>query len=200
MSSPTMTPALFAAPRLRRWTKDEYHAMGALGWFEDQQVELLDGEIVQMPAPKNSHCVSTDSVAEVLRFWFPKDRYWVRMQMPLDLGLESEPQPDVAVVDGPKSTYSDHPQTALLVVEVSDTTLAMDRHRKACLYARAGIQEYWIVNLVGQQLEIYRAPIADPSAPYGARYQDQVIRARGDNALPPLANAQASIAVADLLP
>ena len=174
--------------------------MGELGWFEDQQVELLDGEIVEMPVPKNSHCVGTDNVAEVMRVWFPKDRYWVRMQMPLDLGLDCEPQPDVAVVDGSKSGYSDHPQTALLVIEVSDTTLSMDRNRKAGLYARAGIQEYWIVNLVGQQLEIYRGPVADPSAPYGARYQNLEVRARGDNALPPLGQPQASIAVADLLP
>jgi Uma2 family endonuclease len=200
MSSPTMTPSLSGSPRLRRWTKEEYHTMGALGWFEDQQVELLDGEIVQMPVPKNSHCVGTDNAAEVLRVWFPKDRYWVRMQMPLDLGLDTEPQPDVAVVSGPKTSYSDHPQTALLTVEVSDTTLSMDRQRKACLYARAGIQEYWIVNLVDQQLEIHRTPIADASTPYGARYQDLIIRARGEDALPPLAQPQAAIAVVELLP
>jgi hypothetical protein len=67
MPAPTISLPLFGLPRLRRWTKQEYHTMGELGWFEDQQVELLDGEIVEMPVPKNSHCVSTDNTAEILR-------------------------------------------------------------------------------------------------------------------------------------
>src|SRR5262249_22795353 len=151
------------APRPRRWTKAEYHTMGELGWFEDQHVELLDGEIVEMPVPGNPHCVSTDNVAEVLRHVFPKDRCWVRMQMPLDLGLDPEPLPDVAVAAGPKSSYTSHPTTVLLVVEVSDSTLSIDRGRKAALYARAGLADYWIVNLADRRLEVYRRPIADPA-------------------------------------
>src|SRR5262245_1769059 len=114
---PPASPAV--GPRPRRWTKEEYHTMGQLGWFEDQHVELLDGEIVERPVPGNPHCVSTDNVAEVLRDVFPRDRFWVRMQMPLDLGLDTEPLPDVAVADAPKASYTAHPKTALLVVEVS---------------------------------------------------------------------------------
>ena len=174
--------------------------MAELGWFEDQHVELLDGEIVEMPAPKNAHCVSTDNVAEVMRGLFPNDRYWVRMQMPLDLGLETEPQPDVAVVAGPKSSYKEHPKIALLVVEVSDTTLTIDRGRKANLYARGNIQEYWIVNLVDLQLEIHRNPVSDPSLPYGFHYRDVEIRKQDADAPPPLAQHVAKIAVKELLP
>jgi Uma2 family endonuclease len=186
-------------PRPRRWTKEEYHKIGELGWFVDQRVELLGGEIVEMPVPGNSPCVSTDNVFEVLRGLFPKDNFWVRMQMPLDLGLDTEAQPDVAVVARAKSSFTDHPTTALLVVEVSDTTLAIDRGLKGSLYARAGIADYWIVNLVGRQLEIYRNPVADEGAPHGFRYGDMVIRAVMDDAAP-LAAPQARIAVAALLP
>jgi Uma2 family endonuclease len=192
-------PPPSAPPRARRWTKEEYHTMGELGWFEDQYVELLDGEIVEMPNPGNPHCVSTDNVAEVLRPIFPRDRFWVRMQMPLDLGLDTEPRPDIAVVAGAKSTFTQHPTTALLVTEVSDTTLFIDRGRKAALYARAGIPEYWLVNLVDRQVEVYRSPIADASAPYGYRYADAVIHGENET-LRPLAAPQALVAVATLLP
>jgi Uma2 family endonuclease len=188
----------FGQPRPRRWTKEEYHTMAQLGWFEDQWVELLEGEIVEMPNPNNPHCVSTDNVAEVLRVIFPKEKYWVRMQMPLNLGLDTEPRPDVAVVAGAKATFVDHPTTALLLVEVSDTTLAIDRGRKAVLYARAGIEDYWIVNLAARQLEIYRRPMADAAAPHGFRYADITTHEATDS-VTALAAPQAVIAVAALL-
>lgn len=173
--------------------------MGELGWFEDQHVELLDGEIVEMPAPGNPHCISTDNTAEALRDIFPKENYWVRMQMPLDLGQDSEPQPDVAVVPGPKKSYSAHPTTALLGVEVSDTTLAIDRGRKAGLYARAGLADYWIVNLVDRQVEVHRKPEADATSPYGFRYAEITIRSATET-VTPLAAPQVKIPVATLLP
>lgn len=196
--APGQTPSL-VEPRPRRWTKEEYHQMGELGWFEDQHVELLDGEIVEMPVPGNPHCVSTDNVYEVLRGLFPKESHWVRMQMPLNLGLDTEPQPDVAVVAGAKTSFTDHPTAALLVVEVSDTTLSIDRGRKGSLYARAGISDYWIVNLVNRQLEIYRNPMADPTAAHGFRYADVSIGAATEDASP-LAAPLRSISVAVLLP
>jgi Uma2 family endonuclease len=173
--------------------------MGELGWFQDQRVELLEGEIIQMPNPGNPHCISTDNTAEVLRDVFPREHYWVRMQMPLDLGLASEPQPDVAVVPGPKSSYQAHPTTALLLVEVSDNTLAIDQGRKASLYARAGLADYWIVNLVQRQVEVYRQPVPDPMAVYGYRYADVTIAKPGDE-VSPLAAPQVRIAVSALLP
>jgi Uma2 family endonuclease len=186
-------------PRPRRWTKEEYHKMGELGWFVDQRVELLGGEIVEMPVPGNPHCVSTDNVYEVLRGLFPKENFWVRMQMPLDLGLDTEPQPDVAVAAGAKTSFTDHPTSALLVVEVSDSTLAIDRGRKGSLYARPGIADYWVVNLVNRQLEVYRRPVVDEAAPYGYRYGDVSIRAVTEE-VSPLAAPQSCIRVADLLP
>src|SRR5262249_29872402 len=108
-------PPFMRPPHPRRWTKAEYHKMWELGWFEDQSIELLDGEIVQMPNPGPAHCVSTDKVAEALEVFFPKARFWVRRQSAIDLGLDVEPQPDVAVVDGPRSAFIAHQPTSALL-------------------------------------------------------------------------------------
>jgi Uma2 family endonuclease len=80
--------------------------------------------------------------------------------MPVALDDASEPEPDVCVVRGRIEDYAaGHPATPVLVVEVSDASLRKDRLRKAALYARAGIADYWVVNLVGEVLEVYRAPV-----------------------------------------
>jgi Uma2 family endonuclease len=170
--------------------------MAELGFFEGQKAELLEGEVVVSSPQRPLHYCVVDRVAEVLRRWFePANR--VRMQGPLDLGLHSEPEPDVAVV--PAGDYSTaHPRITLLVVEVSDTTLASDRGRKASLYARAGVTDYWIVNLVDHQLEVYRVPQSDPSQFYGHGYADRkVVQSR--DVVSPLASPQLSIPVVDLL-
>ena len=75
------------------------------------------------------------------------------------LASDSEPEPDLSVVPGNPMDYWDaHPATALLLVEVSDTTLEHDRRRKGSLYARANIQDYWIVNIIDRCVEVYREP------------------------------------------
>ena len=185
-------------PQSHRWTKAEYHQMEALGWFHEERVELLDGEIIDMPAPGNPHCVSTSLVEEVLRAAFGVG-FWVRVQMPLDLGPASEPQPDVAVVPGKPRDYQDHPTTALLVIEVSETSLSYDRSQKASLYARSNLTDYWIVNLFDRQLEVHRNPVPDSSQPHGFRYAHVTVLSPGD-AVSPLAVPAARVAVADLLP
>jgi Uma2 family endonuclease len=125
--------------------------------------------------------------------------FWVRTQVPLNLSEETDVEPDVTVVPGKPRDYPEHPTTALLVVEISETTLDYDRGRKGSLFAAAGLADYWIVNLIDDQLEVYRNPVADPSEPFGFRYADQIILRRGDQ-IAPLAAPQANIAVADLLP
>lgn len=192
----TITPPI--EPRVHRWSRDEFYFMGDLGWFQDQHVELIDGEIFEMPPPGNVHCVTIECGSVVLRNVFGNG-YWVRAQMPLSLGLHSDPLPDIAVVKGISRDFTVHPGTALLVVEVSDSSLRFDRTRKASLYARAGIQDYWIVNLVDRQPEVYRQPIPDENAPYGFRYADVKILTPNDR-VSSLATPQTSIAVADLLP
>jgi Uma2 family endonuclease len=118
--------------------------------------------------------------------------------MPLNLSPHSEPLPGLAVVPGRARDYSDHPTTALLV-EVIDTTLSIDRGRKLSLYARSGLADYWIVNLVDGQLEVYRSPAPDPSQLHGFRYASRTVLDPGD-VVSPLAMPTASVAVVDLLP
>ncbi len=193
-----MQAVVQTAPKTRRWTVDEYHQMEELGWFRNARVELIDGEILEMPAPNNPHVVAMHVTEDASRSAFGAG-YWVRTQSPLDLGLASEPQPDLAVVQGKARDYTSHPTTALLVVEVSDSSLAYDRKDKASLYAEAGISDYWIVNVVNGQLEVFRGPAPDASQAFGFGYSSQTILHRGD-AVAPLAAPNSSVAVADLLP
>src|SRR5262245_7857792 len=145
-------------PGPHRFSKAEYHQMHDLGFFMDQYVELIDGEIVDMPTPGHPHCVSTDLAHEAMKSIFGPG-HWVRAQMPLNLSQSSEPMPEVAVVAGAVRTHTATPTSALIVIEVSDTTLAEDRGRKASLYASGGILDYWIINLVDLQLEVHRNPV-----------------------------------------
>ncbi len=185
-------------PEARPWTKAEYYRLGDLGLFEGQKAELLEGEIVVTSPMYWPHASGLDGVAEALRAALGPG-VWVRTQLPVDLGQATEPEPDVSVVPGSRHSYTGHPTTAMLLVEVSDTTLARDRRRKGSLYARAGISDYWIVNLVDGQLEVYRNPVPDTSQRYGWRYADATILTRADG-VAPLAFPAVTIPVADLLP
>jgi hypothetical protein len=119
--------------------------------------------------------------------------YDVRPQLPLALGDDSEPEPDIAVVPGAWRDYShSHPTTALLIVEVADNSLLHDRKRKTRLYAQAGIPEYWIDNLVDWCLEVYR------DSKDGV-YTSRAVLREGDS-VSPLSRPEASIPVADLFP
>jgi len=108
--------------------------------------------------------------------------------------------PDVAVVPGTFRDYViGHPSQPVLVVEVSESSLALDREHKGSVYARARVADYWIVNLVDRVLEVYREPIGDQAAPFGWRYRSiEVLEPSASVA--PLAVADARLLVADLLP
>ena len=185
-----------AEPRVRHWTRDEYHHMGKLGWFRDQRVELIEGQIVQMTPQKSVHAVGIGKVDDALRPVFGSG-YWIRIQLPLIAGPRSEPEPDVAVVPGRPGDYREHPTSALLNVEVSDTTLGHDRG-KAFLYASMDVLECWIVNLVEAQLEVHRDPGPDPAARHGAGYREHRVL-RGSEDIAPMAAATAHIRVDQLL-
>jgi Uma2 family endonuclease len=111
-----------------------------------------------------------------------------------------EPEPDVAIVAGtPRDYVNAHPSTAILVVEVADSSLRLDRRLKAGLYARARLPEYWIANLVDGVLEVHRHPELTRDAAYAWTYGSVEIRHRGDT-VTPLALSGRTILVADLLP
>jgi Uma2 family endonuclease len=186
-------------PQVRRWTREEFYRMADLGLFDGQRAELIEGEVMVLSLQKPEHFTTTDRVTELLRLHFGSG-YHVRMQVPIDLGPHSEPEPDVAVVRGRREDYgTQHPQTAALIVEVSDTTLSSDRRRKASLYARAGLKDYWIVNLVDHQVEVYRDPALDSTQPYGHGYASATTLVP-PAAVSPLAAPAVSLPVADLLP
>ena len=114
--------------------------------------------------------------------------------------VESEPEPDVSVARGVRRDYSHaHPARPGLVVEVAESSLALDRDHKGSLYARAQLADYWLLNLVDRVLEIYREPVADPAAPFGWRYASHE-RLGPDRFAAPLVQPGARIPVADLLP
>ncbi|GJL61669.1 MAG: hypothetical protein NPIRA04_03230 [Nitrospirales bacterium] len=153
----------------KRWTRREYYQMAETGMFQpDEHVELIDGEIITMTPQRSQHAAVIGNVEAALRQAFG-DGYWVRTQMPLAVSEESDPEPDLAIVPGSPNDYlNEHPTTALLIVEVSDTTLPFDRKKKAWVYAHSQIPEYWILNLRDNQLEVFRNP-------QSSKYQSQFI-------------------------
>lgn len=193
-----MDPTIIT-PRPYRWTQEQFYQMLDLGWFQDQRVELIGGEVVEMAAQLDLHLASLTLTGDALRAAFGSG-YWVRAQGSLDLSPHGIPSPDLAVTPGsPQGAPRTIAKSALLVVEVSDTTVAYDRSSKASLYAAGGITDYWIVNLVQRQLEVHRDPVADNTQPFGFRYANRTILDPPD-VVSPLAVPQASITVADLLP
>jgi Uma2 family endonuclease len=198
----TTMPTLVAPPRAepapRLWSRREYYQLGAEGYFDDQRVELIEGEIIQMPPIQEPHVAGVDLVRYALEVVFGR-KFWVRTQAPLHLRRRSVPQPDAAVVPGRPGSYRTAPTSALLIVEVSESSLAFDRGRKASLYASAGIGDYWILNLVHRQLEVCRKPAKDPSQVHGYGYADVRIMLPGES-ISPFAAPKARIKVADLLP
>src|SRR6516165_10281795 len=162
-------------PRPLRWTREQFLQMIDLGWFHDKRVELIGGEVIEMASQFDLHLASVTLTGDALRVAFGAG-YWVRAQGSLDLSPHGIPDPDIAVTPGgPQGAARTIARSALLVVEVSDTTLAYDRYHKASLYAAGGITDYWIVNLVQRQLEVYRDPIADNTQPFGFRYASRTI-------------------------
>jgi Uma2 family endonuclease len=190
-------------PRPRRpFTAAEFWKMYELGFFANQRVELIGGEIVAMAPQTNWHAVGVDNTKTALDLVFDLNHYWVRNQATLDLSPLSVPDPDIAVVFGSKQTWAasrNNPNTAVLIVEVSETTLWEDRGRKASLYAAAGIADYWILNIVDGTLEVRRDPRPDASQDFGFGYASLTTLTAVDFATP-LAAPNARISVADLLP
>jgi Uma2 family endonuclease len=187
-----------SAVHVRRWTRQEYERMSEAGVLtENDRVELIGGEILTVTPQKSPHATAMVLTLEALRRVLPANLH-LRSQLPLALGDDSEPEPDVAVVHGSMRDYRDeHPHSALLIVEVSDSTLAFDRHVKASLYARAGVPEYWVVNLVESVVEIYREPVPNPATRFGWSYARCDCVRRTDSIPLPFGGA---VLVADLLP
>ena len=183
----------------RRWKRVEYDRLIECGFFRPgEAVELVGGQLIVAEPQGNRHATSIRAVEEALRTALGAG-WEVRTQLPVALDDESEPEPDVTVVPGSFRDYvAAHPSRPLLVVEVSESSLAFDRAHKGSLYARAGLADYWIVNLVDRVLEVYREPGRDAEAPFGWRYRS-VVMLGPDAAVSPLASPHASVRVSDVV-
>ncbi len=178
---------------VHRWTRQEYEKAAYAGAFRDRRVELIDGVVYDMTAQHSPHAAGVQKARRALEAAFPATRYDIRSQMPLALSRFSMPEPDLAVVPGGPDDYvKAHPKTALLVLEVADSSQYHDRIRKVGIYARAGLQDYWISNLAKDVLEVYREPAKGD-------YRLKLTLQRGER-IAPLAAPEVSIAVDDLLP
>jgi len=183
---------------LRPMSVREYYLGAENGVFDpDEKLELIWGEVIKLSPQKSLHAWAIDNVADYLAEAFPSAR--LRKQMPLRLDNFNEPEPDLLVATGPLSRYAKrHPgaEDALLVVEISEASLRKDRKLKATLYATFGIAEYWIVDLKGERIEVYRQP--EKSGDRG-HYKSIEIFLPGQSITPLNAQGQ-SIPVSNLLP
>ena len=197
MSTATLTPPPRTAvpvskpPAVRLWTVEEFHRLGELGIFEGRRAMLIHGSILEEGPMNPPHAIAIELVADALRSVFGSG-WRMRIQMPMLLGREIDPQPDFAFVRGSARGSIYHPTTAVLIVEVSDTSLKYDTTEKATLYATAAIPEYWVLDLNGRQLLVYREPLD------GAYTTAFAVPAEGT--IVPVAVPDVSIKVADLLP
>ena len=179
--------------RRYRFTRDAFERMAEAGVLPpDARVELIDGELIDMSPQGSRHYTVIQHLSATLKASIP-DGVHVRAQGPLDLGERNLPEPDVAVVKGSTQDFAKaHPSSALLVIEVADTTYRFDSTTKLALYARSGIPEYWIVNLNEQQIEVY----SDPSgSAYNARRTYSA-----DTSFAPIFAPSARLTAADVLP
>lgn len=173
MSTTTPTTADQPAPEFlensgfRRFTVAEYHQMIRTGILTDgEPIELLEGWMVKKMSHGTPHDSAMDAIEGLLPALLPV-AWFIRCQRAVTLG-DSEPEPDYAVVRGPRSRYRDnHPTPADIgfVIEFSATSLRIDRVGKARIYARAGIPVYWIVNVVDKVIEVYTRPSGPIESP-----------------------------------
>jgi Uma2 family endonuclease len=145
---------------LAKWTFEEYHRMIKAGILDDRRVELLKGEIVEMSPEGEPHAYSRNEAGEYLAKLLG-DRAKVRQDSPITLPNNSEPEPDIAVVQNLGREYRSHhpyPENIFWVIEYSQASLNKDLEIKSKIYAEVGIPEYWVVNLNELQLIVFRDP------------------------------------------
>jgi len=147
-----------------RFTVEQYHKMGEVGVFPpDVKIELMDGLIIPMSIGKD-HAFVVNRLSKLLLRRLPEDAASISIQNPLTINEDSEPVPDLLVLNYRSDDYKEHlprPEDTRLVIEVSDTTLRYDQLTKIPKYARFNIPESWIVDINGQKIWIYRQPNPD---------------------------------------
>jgi Uma2 family endonuclease len=189
-------PLVPADPPRKRWTRAECAVLEASGLLEQESLELVEGELISKMGKKRPHVISFTLVQE----WLVRIFGWsfVNAAAPIDVAPEdnptNEPVPDLIVLrqDDSHFTSNPKPQDLRLVVEIADTSLSFDLNVKAALYARAGVIEYWVLDVAGRRLLVHRNPRSGVYADVAA-YSEQ-------ESVSPLAAPQAQFRVADAFP
>ncbi len=175
-----------------KWTIEDYHKMIEAGILDDRHVELLNGEITEMPPEGEPHAHLSDEAADYLGELLGR-KVKIREGKPITLPDNSEPEPDIAIVQPLGDVYFDHhpyPENIFWLIEFSNSSLAKDLEIKSKIYARVGIPEYWVVNLKKMQLIVFRNPV-------DGNYQSQVTLDEGN--ITPLAFPNVSVSISQLL-
>lgn len=175
-----------------KWTIADYHAMIAAGILDDRDIELLQGEIVEMAPEGEPHAYFSDTAGEYLTHLLG-DRAKVRHSKPVTLPNASEPEPDIAIVQRLGREYLSHhpyPENIFWLIEYANTSLSKDLEIKRRLYAEVQIPEYWVVNLQTQQLIVFRDP---QNGDYNTRFT------LSDGVISPLAFPDVSVSVAAIV-
>lgn len=165
----------------RRWTVEELYRILDAGVFApDERIELIEGEVVPVVTQGERHAFCIAFANNVLVEAYGRS-HLVRVQLPLQLSEYSEPEPDFSIVRKDEIVKARrHAIPAYLVIEVAQTSLRYDRHEKASLYAKMGVGEYWILNVVDRVLERHLEPGPDDQAPYGFSYRNLTVLAAHD--------------------
>jgi Uma2 family endonuclease len=204
-ATPPLEPLSAAdQPPRRKFTREEYHLAGEAGVFgPTERLELIHGEVICKVSPQSEpHAYSVSSLADAFRDAITATqlagRYHIREEKPIVVSDFTEPEPDVTILRGPRVSRKSLPaaQECALVCEISNSTLAFDRVGKAAIYAASGIQEYWIVNLPGRQIEILRDPQGTGDT---AGYATRMV-AGPEDTISPLENPAWAVRVGDVLP
>lgn len=181
---------------LKRMTIDQYEEMARLGVLDDPRVELINGFLVKKMTKRPWHSSTVGVLEELLRGMLPAG-WHLRTEQPIRLPDYDEPEPDLAIARGKPADYRRrHPgaEDVAMVIEVSESSLRVDRSDKLRAYARGGIAEYWIVNLVDRRIEAHRLPGATGYASTTLHDPSSRIAVRVDG------EERGAIAVAEVLP
>lgn len=176
---------------VKRFSLEEYHRLTEIGFFqEDDQVELIHGEIVKMVAKGTAHVFCCRNLIRELSVLI-EDRAILQCQDPITLPNNSEPEPDFAIVRLREDHYLSHhpyPEDVILVIEIADSSLEYDRTVKLPIYAEAGIPQYWIFNLPESQLEVYSQPYQKVQGSFDYSHR-QILLPNASITLPELGNS-----------
>jgi Uma2 family endonuclease len=193
-SSTTVRPEPLPSPQPHLLTTTEFNQMGEQGWFESSRAFLMDGVVMEQGPMDPPHANALELLTEVIRAAFGTG-WRIRVRSPLHVDTYNDPMPDLAVVAGKPGNHL-HPTSAALVVDVPDSAADTE---KADRYARAGVADYWVLDLNARRLLVFRDPQPSLSGMNGSFYHERIILFPTDR-VSPLATPQASILVGDLLP